>query len=70
MSRALTERWQQDVARALALPDMKDRIAMLAGEPGGEKSEEFAAYIREQLERMGKLAKEVGLKPRANAAML
>jgi len=63
MSRALTERWQQDVARALALPDMKDRIAMLAGEPGGEKSEEFATYIRDQLERMGKLAKEAGLKP-------
>jgi tripartite-type tricarboxylate transporter receptor subunit TctC len=60
MPRAVTEKWQQDVARALALPDIRERVASLAGEPGGNRPEEFAAYIRDQHARMGKLVKEAG----------
>ena len=62
MPRALTEKWQQDVARALALPDVRERVAGLAGEPGGNKPDEFAAYIREQHAKMGKLVKEAGVR--------
>ncbi|HUQ25047.1 MAG TPA: tripartite tricarboxylate transporter substrate binding protein [Burkholderiales bacterium] len=58
MPRALTEKWRQDVARALGLPDMRERVAALAGEPGGNAPEEFAAYIREQYAKMGKLVKD------------
>jgi tripartite-type tricarboxylate transporter receptor subunit TctC len=62
MPRPLTDKWQQDVARALALPDVKERVAGLAGETGGNRPEEFAAYIREQHARMGKLVKDAELK--------
>lgn len=62
LPRAITDRWQQDVARALAMPDMRERIAQLAGEPGGNPPEEFGAYIRDQLERMGKLVKEADVR--------
>src|ERR1700687_3048930 len=31
MPRAVTEKWQQDVARVLAMPDVAERIASLAG---------------------------------------
>jgi tripartite-type tricarboxylate transporter receptor subunit TctC len=62
MPRAVTEKWQQDVARALALPDIRERVASLAGEPGGNRPEEFAAYIRDQHARMGKLVKEAGVR--------
>jgi tripartite-type tricarboxylate transporter receptor subunit TctC len=62
MPRPLTEKWQQDVAKALALPDVKERIAGLAGEPGGNRPEEFAAYIREQHAKMGKLVRDANVK--------
>jgi len=62
MPRALTEGWQQDVAKALALPDVKERIAGLAGEPGGNRPEEFAAYIRDQHAKMGKLVKDANVR--------
>jgi tripartite-type tricarboxylate transporter receptor subunit TctC len=62
MPRPLTAKWQQDVARALALPDIRERIAGLAGEPGGNPPEEFAAYIREQYAKMGKLVKDAGVR--------
>lgn len=62
LPRAITERWQQDVAKALATPEVKERIAQLAGEPGGNRPEEFGAYIRDQLERMGKLVKEADVR--------
>ena len=62
MPRPLTEKWQQDVARALALPDIKERVAGLAGEPGGYPPEQFAAYIRDQYARMGKLVKDADVR--------
>jgi len=62
MPKALTDKWQQDVARVLALPDVKERVAGLAGEPGGNPPEEFAAYIREQFAKMGKLVKEANVR--------
>jgi tripartite-type tricarboxylate transporter receptor subunit TctC len=62
MPRALTTKWQQDVARALALPDIRERVAGLAGEPGGNSPEQFATYIREQYAKMGKLVKDAGVR--------
>ena len=62
MPKAITEKWQQNVARALALPDIRERIEGLAGEPGGNRPEEFGAYIRDQYARMGKLVKDADVK--------
>ncbi len=62
MPRALTERWQQDVARTLALADVKERVAMLAGEAGGNAPEEFAAFIRAEYAKMGKLVRDADVR--------
>ena len=62
MPKAVTDKWHQDVVRALALPDVKERIEGLAGDPGGMRPEEFGAYIRDQWSRMGKLVKEADVK--------
>jgi tripartite-type tricarboxylate transporter receptor subunit TctC len=43
--------------------DVRERLAQLAAEPGGTGPDEFGAYIKDQLGKMGKLAREVGLKP-------
>ena len=58
LPKAITDKWQQDVARALALPDVRERIANLAGEPGGITPEAFGAFIRSELTRMQKLVKD------------
>ena len=63
MPRAITDKWQQDVAKALQMSDVRERLALLAAEPGGTGPEEFGAYIKDQLGKMGKLASAVGLKP-------
>ncbi|HEX9396423.1 MAG TPA: tripartite tricarboxylate transporter substrate binding protein [Burkholderiales bacterium] len=62
MPRSLAERWQQDVARVLALADVKERVAMLAGEAGGNTPEEFAAFIRAEFAKMGKLVKDADVR--------
>ena len=62
LPKALTERWQQDVARVLALPDVKERVAMLAGEAGGNAPEEFAAFIRAEYAKMGKLVRDADVR--------
>jgi tripartite-type tricarboxylate transporter receptor subunit TctC len=62
LPKGLTDKWHQDVVRALALPDVQERVAGLAGETGGNRPEEFAAYVREQHARMGKLVKDADLK--------
>lgn len=63
MPRAITDKWQQDVAKALQMSDVRERLALLAAESGGNSPEEFGAYFREQVEKMGRLAREAGLKP-------
>jgi tripartite-type tricarboxylate transporter receptor subunit TctC len=62
MPRTITDKWQQDVAKALALPDIKERIESLAGEPGGNRPEEFGAYVKDQLGKMGKLVKDADVR--------
>ena len=63
LPKAITDKWQQDVAKALQMSDVRERLALLAAEPGGTGPDEFGAYIRDQLGKMGKLAGAVGLKP-------
>src|SRR5205085_8621908 len=44
--REIVERLHAEFTRALALPDVKERMLMLGAEPVGNAPEEFAAYIR------------------------
>ena len=44
------------------LADVKERIASLAGEPGGNRPDEFAAYIKDQHARMGRLIADANVK--------
>ena len=42
---------------------MKERLAADGTEPVGNTPEEFARYIREEIVKWAKVAKEAGIKP-------
>ena len=59
-------RLQREVARALALPDVKERLAAQAVSGGGETPEEFAASLRNLMATYAAIAKETNIKASAN----
>lgn len=58
----IIDRWQTDIVRVLAVPEVKERLAQLAAEPGGSKPEEFGAFIKSELAKMAKLVRDAGVK--------
>ena len=52
-----------ETSRALALADVKERLAQAALQPVGSAPREFATVIRADIERWGKLAHELGIQP-------
>jgi tripartite-type tricarboxylate transporter receptor subunit TctC len=56
-------RVHSESAKALALPDVKERLAQAALQPVGSAPAQFDALIRADLERWTKLAGELGLQP-------
>ncbi len=54
----IVKRLQAEVAKALASPDMAQTWFSQGADPGGEPSEQFARYIRTEIEKWGKVARE------------
>ena len=59
---AILAKIQQDVARVLQQPDIKQRFAELSAEPGGMPPAEFGTFLRAELEKYGRLAKQANIK--------
>src|SRR5262249_44015109 len=53
---------QADVAKVLALPDVKERLNTLGFEPIGLNGEQFAAYIRTEMAKYEKIIKDAKIK--------
>jgi tripartite-type tricarboxylate transporter receptor subunit TctC len=47
----------------IATPELKAQLAQLGAEPVGNSSVEFAAFIRSEHERWGRIIRERGIKP-------
>lgn len=61
--RAVVMRVHDETLKILATPEMKDRFQnTLGGEAAGNTPEQFAANIRDDIERWGKIVKQTGLK--------
>lgn len=58
--REVVTRVQQDVARILATPEMRERFAGQGAVPVPNTSEEFAAFIRSEIEKWSKVVKFSG----------
>ena len=60
--REIVAKINTDTNRALASADIRTRIVDTGGEPQGGSSEEFAAFIRSEIVRNGKLIKDANIK--------
>jgi len=59
----VVQRLHAATAEALALADVRERLAQAALQPVGNTPREFEAVIRADIERWGKLAQELGIQP-------
>jgi tripartite-type tricarboxylate transporter receptor subunit TctC len=58
----ITAKLQAEVAKALAQPDFKERLATLGFEPIGSTAAEFAKYIDEESAKYGQIIKDAKIK--------
>ncbi len=62
-ARDIVVKLQAEVARALKLADVRERLAADGAEPVGSSPEQFAALIRSELEKWATVARNAGIKP-------
>jgi tripartite-type tricarboxylate transporter receptor subunit TctC len=55
--RAIVDKIQSDVARALALPEVRERFIAQGADPGGNTPEQFAAFIRAETDKWTRVVK-------------
>jgi tripartite-type tricarboxylate transporter receptor subunit TctC len=60
--RAIVAKLHTDAAAVLRSPDAREYFAAHGAEPGGESPEEFAAFIRAEHAKWGKVVREAGIK--------
>jgi tripartite-type tricarboxylate transporter receptor subunit TctC len=61
--RVLVAQISSDIRKALAAPDVVQRLSSLGSEPGGTTPAQFTAYVREDHLRWSRVVKSLGLKP-------
>ncbi len=56
-SRAIVDKIQSDVTKALAVPEVRERFVAQGAQPGGNTPDQFAAFIRAEIEKWTKVVK-------------
>jgi tripartite-type tricarboxylate transporter receptor subunit TctC len=59
---AIRERVSKEMARILALPDVRERFSAFGAEPVSSTPQAFDAFVRDYIIRTRKLAEEIGMK--------
>lgn len=60
--RAIVDLLSKELARIVALPDVKDKLTAFGFSPVGSTPEEFATLIRDDIDRWEKTVREAGIK--------
>jgi tripartite-type tricarboxylate transporter receptor subunit TctC len=58
--REVVDRLHAEFTRALAAPDVREKMLSLGAEPVGSRPEEFAAYIRRESEKYARVIRASG----------
>jgi tripartite-type tricarboxylate transporter receptor subunit TctC len=59
---ALVNRLHADIVKALANPELRERLQSQGLEPVGDTPQAFAAYVRQQITQWTKVVKDAGIK--------
>ncbi|MGH8640189.1 MAG: Bug family tripartite tricarboxylate transporter substrate binding protein [Burkholderiales bacterium] len=59
----IVARWNTEVGKVIASPDIRERFTSDGQEPVGGSPEEFARFIRNEIDKYAKVVKAAGLKP-------
>ncbi len=59
----IVQRLHAETVKALELPDVKERLVAAALQPVGNTPQQFAAVIKDEIERWSRLARELGVQP-------
>ena len=59
----IVQRLHAEIVKALALPDVRERLAQAALQPVGNTPDQFAAVIKAEIERWSKVAQQLGIQP-------
>jgi tripartite-type tricarboxylate transporter receptor subunit TctC len=59
----IVARLNSDLAKVLRLPDVKEQMATLGAEPGGDSTAAFGAFVKAESARWGRIIKERGIRP-------
>ena len=62
LPRPIAERIQSDVARALALPDLREKLLALGADPVGSTAAELVSVMRADFDRYGAVVKRLGIR--------
>ena len=59
----IVARVNREIAKALAIPELQERLFALGAEASPSTPEEYGAFLRGEVARWGKVLKEAGIKP-------
>ena len=60
--RPVVQKLQEEIARIVKSPSVSERIEEQGADPVGNTSEQFAVFVKDEMVKWGKLAKQIGLK--------
>jgi tripartite-type tricarboxylate transporter receptor subunit TctC len=60
---AVVKRIRDDVAEVVNIPAVRDRLYEIGGEPSGMPTEQYAKFVRAEMEKWNAVAKAAGIKP-------
>ena len=63
MPKDVLAKLSREVARIVKLPDVSEKLLAQGAIPVGNTPEEFAAFVKREMDTWGKVAQQVGLKP-------
>jgi tripartite-type tricarboxylate transporter receptor subunit TctC len=63
MPKAVLTKLSGEIARIIQLPEMSDKLAAQGAIPVGNSADEFARFVKSEMDQWGKVAQKIGLKP-------